>query len=135
MSILKVKGRFRYTDLLPGGHSKQVPPDPIPNSEVKMLSADDSVGSPHVKVGHYQAFFYVFFVLVHADVAQLVEQLICNQRVVGSNPIVSFLDLALISRVPCVFKRISAQITCASLWMQADNLSKLKSPRLIERPY
>jgi hypothetical protein len=28
------------------------PPDPIPNSEVKPLSADGSVGSPHVRVGH-----------------------------------------------------------------------------------
>ena len=40
---------------LPDDHSECVPPDPIPNSEVKMLSADDSVGSPHVKVGHCQA--------------------------------------------------------------------------------
>ncbi len=32
-----------------------VPPDPIPNSVVKRNSADDSVGSPHVKVGHCQA--------------------------------------------------------------------------------
>ena len=29
---------------LPGGHSEREPPDPIPNSEVKLLSADDSVG-------------------------------------------------------------------------------------------
>ncbi len=40
---------------LPGGHSELEPPDPIPNSEVKRLSADDSVGSPHAKVGHRQA--------------------------------------------------------------------------------
>ncbi len=40
---------------LSGGHSKWEPPDPISNSEVKLLSADDSVGSPHVKVGHCQA--------------------------------------------------------------------------------
>ena len=33
-----------------------VPPDPIPNSEVKRPSADDSVGPPHVKVGHCQVF-------------------------------------------------------------------------------
>ena len=32
------------------------PPDPIPNSEVKLLSADDSVRSPHAKVGHCQDF-------------------------------------------------------------------------------
>ena len=40
---------------LPGGNSEREPPDPISNSEVKPLSADDSVGSPHVKVGHCQA--------------------------------------------------------------------------------
>ena len=33
------------------------PPDPIPNSEVKRSSADDSVGLPHVKVGHRQVLF------------------------------------------------------------------------------
>ena len=37
-------------------HSKLEPPDPISNSEVKRLSADGSVGSPHVRVGHRQAF-------------------------------------------------------------------------------
>ncbi len=40
---------------LPGGHSGREPPDPIPNSEVKTPSADGSVGSPHVRVGHCQA--------------------------------------------------------------------------------
>jgi hypothetical protein len=45
-----------YANSLPGGISKWEPPDPIPNSEVKLLSADDSVGLPHVKVGHCQAF-------------------------------------------------------------------------------
>ena len=39
---------------LPGDHCKREPPDPLPNSEVKLLSADDSVGFPHVKVGHRQ---------------------------------------------------------------------------------
>ena len=39
---------------LPGGHSGREPPDPIPNSEVKTSSADGSVGSPHVRVGHRQ---------------------------------------------------------------------------------
>ncbi len=43
---------------LPGDHSKREPPDPIPNSEVKTLRADDSMGSPHVKVGHCQAIHY-----------------------------------------------------------------------------
>ena len=40
----------------PGDHSRLDPPDPIPNSEVKRMRADDSVGSPHVKVGHCQDF-------------------------------------------------------------------------------
>ena len=40
-----------------GGYSECEPPDPIPNSEVKLLSADDSVGIPNAKVGHCQALF------------------------------------------------------------------------------
>ncbi len=39
-----------------GEHSESEPPDPIPNSEVKPLSADDSVAGCHVKVGNRQAF-------------------------------------------------------------------------------
>ena len=31
-----------------------VPPDSMPNSEVKRNSADGSVGLPHVRVGHRQ---------------------------------------------------------------------------------
>ena len=41
---------------LPGSISEWEPPDSISNSEVKTLSADGSVGSPHVRVGHCQAF-------------------------------------------------------------------------------
>jgi hypothetical protein len=52
---INVYGPFFNTSL-PGGLSEWEPPDPIPNSEVKLLSADDSVGLPHVKVGHCQAF-------------------------------------------------------------------------------
>ena len=39
---------------LPGGRSAVVPPDPMPNSEVKRRCADGSVGLPHVRVGHRQ---------------------------------------------------------------------------------
>ena len=46
--------KFSPTSLL-GNNSVLDPPDPIPNSEVKWNCADDSVGSPHVKVGHCQA--------------------------------------------------------------------------------
>ena len=38
-----------------GSHSDTVPPDPIPNSEVKRISGDGSVGFPHVRVAHCQA--------------------------------------------------------------------------------
>ena len=40
---------------MPGGTSAVVPPDPMPNSEVKRRSADGSVGSPHARVGNCQA--------------------------------------------------------------------------------
>ncbi len=42
---------------LPGGNSEREPPDSISNSEVKTFSADGSVGSPHVRVGHRQALY------------------------------------------------------------------------------
>ncbi len=38
-----------------GDHRELEPPDPLPNSEVKRLIADGSVGLPHVRVGHRQA--------------------------------------------------------------------------------
>ena len=40
---------------MPGGNSDVVPPESIPNSEVKHVSVDGSVGSPHVRVEHRQA--------------------------------------------------------------------------------
>ncbi len=43
-----------------GDHSVVDPPDSMPNSEVKRNSADGSVGSPHVRVGHRQALFSCF---------------------------------------------------------------------------
>ncbi len=39
-----------------GEHSESEPPDPISNSEVKPLSADDSVAGCYAKVGNCQAF-------------------------------------------------------------------------------
>ena len=48
---------FRKAVLL-GGDSEWEPPESISNSEVKTLSADDSVGLPHVKIGHCQASNY-----------------------------------------------------------------------------
>ena len=41
--------------VLLGDHSEMEPPDPLPNSEVKRLSADGSVELLHARVGHRQA--------------------------------------------------------------------------------
>ena len=41
--------------ILLGDHSNLDPPDSMPNSVVKRISADGSVGLPHVRVGHRQA--------------------------------------------------------------------------------
>ena len=46
----------RHSTSLSGDLRDVEPPDPIPNSEVKRVIADGSVGSPHVRVGHRQAF-------------------------------------------------------------------------------
>ena len=43
---------------LSGNHRVVAPPESIPNSEVKRNIADGSVGSPHVRVGHFQAPIY-----------------------------------------------------------------------------
>jgi hypothetical protein len=40
---------------LSGDNSDAAPPDPIPNSEVKRISGDGSLGSPHARVAHCQA--------------------------------------------------------------------------------
>ena len=40
---------------MPDDNSDLEPPESIPNSEVKRISADGSVGSPHVRVGNCRA--------------------------------------------------------------------------------
>ena len=50
----KLEGTRVASTPLPDDYSELVPPDPIPNSAVKRLSADGSVGFPHVRVGHRQ---------------------------------------------------------------------------------
>ena len=40
--------------VLSGDNSDTDPPDSIPNSEVKRISGDGSVGFPHVRVAHRQ---------------------------------------------------------------------------------
>ena len=52
----RIVGMIYIVFFPPDDHSEWEPPDPLPNSEVKPLSADGSVGSPHARVGHRQAF-------------------------------------------------------------------------------
>jgi hypothetical protein len=47
---------LRCSHPFPGGYSAVVPPDPIPNSEVKRSRADGSV-NPHARVGHRQGLY------------------------------------------------------------------------------
>ena len=53
--IIYLTYKGRSSQELPDDISECEPPDSIPNSEVKPLSADGSVGFPHVRVGHCQA--------------------------------------------------------------------------------
>ena len=53
--LIKVSLLRDTVPVMPGENSEREPPDSISNSEVKTFSADDSVGFPHVKVGHCQA--------------------------------------------------------------------------------
>ena len=55
MLISKSLGK-RKKLILPGDHSEEVPPVPIPNTEVKLFSADGTVPRRYGRVGHRQAF-------------------------------------------------------------------------------
>ncbi len=57
-----------------GGDSEEVTPVPMPNTEVKLFSADGSRGFPPVRVGRRQAFLtqfmmnWVFYMKDHIDI-------------------------------------------------------------------
>ena len=55
-----------------GENDGEVTPVPIPNTEVKLSSADDSWGLPPVKIGIRQIFIY-------SSLAQLVERPAVNR--------------------------------------------------------
>ena len=65
-----------------GGDSEKDTPVTMPNTEVKLLSADCSEGFPFVRVGRRHAFF-----LPYGGLAQLGEHLPYKQRVSGSIPL------------------------------------------------
>ncbi len=54
-SSLRNKTTPYCDEFLPGDNSDVAPPESISNSEVKHVSGDGSVGSPHVRVAHRQA--------------------------------------------------------------------------------
>ncbi len=56
IECVRTKNSFPNFKNLLGDHSVLDPPEPIPNSEVKRNSVDGSVGFPHVRVEHRQAF-------------------------------------------------------------------------------
>ena len=45
-------------DVKPGDHSEEVPPVPIPNTEVKLFSADGTASRGGGRVGRRQAFLF-----------------------------------------------------------------------------
>ena len=65
-----------------GDDSEKDPPVPIPNTVVKLLSAEDSEGFPFVKAGRCRSFYI-------GELAQLGEHLPYKQGVTGSSPVFS----------------------------------------------
>ena len=51
VAVEHVVQQYKYGDT-----SKKDPPVPIPNTDVKLLSAEDSEGFPFVKAGRRQSF-------------------------------------------------------------------------------
>ena len=67
-----------------GDEGEEVTPVPIPNTEVKLFSADGSWGLPPVRVGRCQALDN--FIKIVAGWSSLVARRAHNPKVVGSNP-------------------------------------------------
>ena len=65
-----------------GDDSEKDPPVPIPNTVVKLLSAEDSEGFPFVKAGRCRSY-------ISGGLAQLGEHLPYKQGVTGSSPVTS----------------------------------------------
>ena len=102
------------------------PPGPIPNPEVKCSCADDTldkegkVGSCHDNCIYCQYKLFFCRVLFVRGVAQLVERLLREQEVSGSNP------LSLTKRIFVVFTSFFARFlrafslgkrACAPIWI------------------
>ena len=71
-----------------GGDSEEVTPVPIPNTAVKLFSADGSWGSPPVRVGRRQAVINLLSnIYTVAGWSSPVARRAHNPKVAGSNPV------------------------------------------------
>ena len=66
-----------------GNNGEKVTPVPIPNTEVKLLSADGSEGLAFARVGRCRA---KYINIIIAGWSSLVARRAHNPKVVGSNP-------------------------------------------------
>ena len=78
----------KITYALCGDDGKKDTPVPMPNTAVKLLSADGSWTFGPVRVGRRHASVVIFFYteLFYSAIAQLVERMTVNHDVVGSSP-------------------------------------------------
>ena len=85
----KING-FPNLSILLGDHSVLDPPDSIPNSAVKRNSVDGSVGSPHVRVEHRQAFNCLSWLLLVSfdtcDAHVLMHTALLSSKSTAHNP-------------------------------------------------
>ena len=80
-SVLSGEHSKKITYALCGDDGKKDTPVPMPNTAVKLLSADGSWTFGPVRVGRRHA-----SVLCYSAIAQLVERMTVNHDVVGSSP-------------------------------------------------
>ena len=78
-----------------GDGSKKDTPVPMPNTAVKLLSADGSWTFGPVRVGRCHALFN----FNHSAIAQLVERMTVNHDVVGSSPTCGVFFFTKISKI------------------------------------
>ncbi len=70
-----------------GSDGEEATPVPIPNTEVKLFSADGSWGFPPVRVGRCQAYLFFSFIQIVAGWSSPVARRAHNPKVAGSNPV------------------------------------------------
>ena len=81
ITIMKIVLAFQA---MSGGNSEEATPVPIPNTEVKLFSADGSWGFTPARVGRCQA---SIFIIIHiAGWSSSVARWAHNPKVAGSNP-------------------------------------------------